>query len=183
MNRLLLLLALACAASSAQADGKLSPEARHLLAGRGAVAARTAPAGVVSAYVHLAPGADASALAGLGVEVNLRCGDILTARVPVASLAAVASLPGVEYVQAATPVAPMMDVARPAARVDLVQQGAGVSVLPSGVVTRHEGIVELPLQENWSLRHLRICRRTDRTTNSREQNALIEGFVAALLDP
>ena len=126
MNRLLLLLALACAASSAQADGKLSPEARHLLAGRGAVAARTAPAGVVSAYIHLAPGADASALAGLGVEVNLRCGDILTARVPVASLAAVASLPGVEYVQAATPVAPMMDVARPAARVDLVQQGAGL---------------------------------------------------------
>ena len=126
MNRLLLLLALACAASSAQADGKLSPEARHLLAGRGAVAARTAPAGVVSAYIHLAHGADASALAGLGVEVNLRCGDILTARVPVASLAAVASLPGVEYVQAATPVAPMMDVARPAARVDLVQQGAGL---------------------------------------------------------
>ena len=126
MNRLLLLLALACAASSAQADGKLSPEARHLLAGRGPVAARTAPAGVVSAYIHLAPGADASALAGLGVEVNLRCGDILTARVPVASLAAVASLPGVEYVQAATPVAPMMDVARPAARVDLVQQGAGL---------------------------------------------------------
>lgn len=67
--------------------------------------------------------------------------------------------------------------------ISLVQQGAGVSVLPSGVVTRHEGIVELPLQENWSLRHLRICRRTDRTTNSREQNALIEGFVAALLDP
>ena len=126
MNRLLLLLALACAASSAQADGKLSPEARHLLVGRGAVAARTAPAGVVSAYIHLAHGADASALAGLGVEVNLRCGDILTARVPVASLAAVASLPGVEYVQAATPVAPMMDVARPAARVDLVQQGAGL---------------------------------------------------------
>lgn len=126
MNRLLLLLALACAASSAQADGKLSPEARHLLAGRGTVAARTAPAGVVSAYIHLAHGADASALAGLGVEVNLRCGDILTARVPVASLAAVASLPGVEYVQAATPVAPMMDVARPAARVDLVQQGAGL---------------------------------------------------------
>ena len=126
MNRLLLFLAMACAASSAQADGKLSPEARHLLAGRGSVAARTAPAGVVSAYIHLAHGADASALAGLGVEVNLRCGDILTARVPVASLAAVASLPGVEYVQAATPVAPMMDVARPAARVDLVQQGAGL---------------------------------------------------------
>ncbi len=118
---------MACAAGAGHAQSKLSPDARRLLAERASAPTRTASAAMVQAYVTLAPGGDAAAVERLGCEVNLRSGRLLTARIPVGALADVASLPDVAYVQTATPVAPMMDVARPAGRVDLVQQGEGLA--------------------------------------------------------
>lgn len=117
---------MACAATQLSAQSKLSPGARHILASQGSAQARIAPAGMIPAYIHLAPGAGVSALERLGVEVNLHCGSIVTARVPASALAAVAALDAVAYVQTATAVRPMMDVARSAARVDQVQSGAGL---------------------------------------------------------
>lgn len=66
--------------------------------------------------------------------------------------------------------------------ISLVEEGAGVSVLPSGVVTKQRNVVELKLKEAWSLRRLRLCRLRDRSANAEERNALVDRFVAALLD-
>ena len=66
--------------------------------------------------------------------------------------------------------------------ISLVEEGAGVSVLPSGVVTKQRNVVELKLKEAWSLRRLRLCRLKDRSANAEERNALVDRFVAALLD-
>lgn len=66
--------------------------------------------------------------------------------------------------------------------ISLVEEGAGVSVLPSGVVTKQRNVVELKLKESWSLRRLRLCRLKDRSANAEERNALVDRFVAALLD-
>ena len=66
--------------------------------------------------------------------------------------------------------------------ISLVEERAGVSVLPSGVVTKQRNVVELKLKEAWSLRRLRLCRLRDRSANAEERNALVDRFVAALLD-
>lgn len=64
----------------------------------------------------------------------------------------------------------------------LVAEGAGVSVLPKEGVARNESVVALNLNEPWALRHLRLCRKTDRSTHSDEQNELIDAFVKIVLD-
>lgn len=64
----------------------------------------------------------------------------------------------------------------------LVAEGAGVSVLPKGVVRKNARVAELQLEEPWAIRALRLCRRKDRGTSSPEQNALIDAFEAALLE-
>ena len=66
--------------------------------------------------------------------------------------------------------------------ISLVEEGAGVSVLPSGVVTKQRNVVELPLKESWSLRKLRLCRLKERNANAEERNALVDCFVEALMD-
>ena len=123
---------LACCGVASHAEGKLSVYARKLLAGRGqAVPAVMRSAaegrGLVPAYVHLSPGADPSVLGRLGVEVNIRAGSVVTARIPVDSLAAVSALDCVEYVQTAVPVSPMVDLVRPAVGADRVLAGTGLS--------------------------------------------------------
>ena len=132
MLRLILIFMLACCGVASHAEGKLSVYARKLLAGRGqAVPAVMRSAaegrGLVPAYVHLSPGADPSVLGRLGVEVNIRAGSVVTARIPVDSLAAVSALDCVEYVQTAVPVSPMMDLVRPAVGADRVLAGTGLS--------------------------------------------------------
>ena len=124
----MLLLAFASGFGVANAQrSKLSPAARHMLAERASSLTRTAADTKVSAYVTLTADGDVEALTALGVEVNVRRGNILTARIPVDALAEVAALPCVTYVQTGTPVSHMMDVARSEGRVDLVQAGTGLS--------------------------------------------------------
>lgn len=125
LYRLLFLLIMACFSAALHAGSKLSPETRRLLAMQSEVPTRSVSA-VVQTYIHLTPGADVSELTRLGVEVNLHFGDIVTARVPVASLQAVSDLDCVTYVQVAQKARPMMDLARVAGRVDLLQQGSGL---------------------------------------------------------
>ena len=63
----------------------------------------------------------------------------------------------------------------------LVAEGAGVSVLPSGVVPKTARVASLLLEEPWSIRRLRLCRRRDRSTYSDEQRALLDAFIGTLL--
>lgn len=144
MQRIILTLLLgACLCPQSWAQSKLSPAGRRLVAGlaSGRQSTRAASGATVPAYVHLAPGADVSALGRLGASVNLRCGDIATALIPAGSLEAVAALPGVAYVQTAQPVAAMMDLVRPAVGADVVQAGSGLPqpFTGSGVVV---GIID-----------------------------------------
>lgn len=128
LRQIFALLIAACLCQQPWAQSKLSPAARHLVAGlaSGQASTRASAGATVSAYVHFVPGADASALERLGATVNLRYGDIATVRIPAGALEAAASLPGVAYVQTAVPVARMMDIVRPAVGADLVQAGSGL---------------------------------------------------------
>lgn len=92
----------------------LSPAARIAL-GASLTGRNNAPAAevpYVNAFITVSDGFDAGELSGLGVMAGVRAGDILTARVPVGSLSRVAGLAGVVYVDVASTVTPMIDLAR-----------------------------------------------------------------------
>ena len=65
MNRLFVLLFLLCGSVGAFGQSKLSPYARKLLSQReaGTVATRVESGNLVSAYIHLRPGAGTAVLA------------------------------------------------------------------------------------------------------------------------
>ena len=135
MLRLLIIIMLACCGASVSAQSKLSVYARKLMAGRAGaaqLAVRASAPGRVPAYIHLTPDADLSALGRMGVEVNLRAGSVVTARIPAGSLAAVSALDCVEYVQTAVPVRQMMDLVRPGIGADRVLSGEGLPGAYSG---------------------------------------------------
>ena len=135
MLRLLIIIMLACCGASVSAQSKLSVYARKLMAGRAGaaqLAVRASAPGRVPAYIHLTPDADLSALGRMGVEVNLRAGSVVTARIPADSLAAVSALDCVEYVQTAVPVRQMMDLVRPGIGADRVLSGEGLPGAYSG---------------------------------------------------
>lgn len=108
------------------AQSKLSPAAQYKFqthkARRSTTDARTA------AYIHLHQASNAATvrteLQNLGAEVNVTAGNILTTRIPVAQLAAVAELKGVKYVATASPVLPQLDKAREASGVNKIHSGA-----------------------------------------------------------
>ena len=160
MNRLFVLLFLLCGSVGAFGQSKLSPYARKLLSQReaGTVATRVESGNLVSAYIHLRPGAGTAVLAQYGVEVNQRVGDILTARIPVDSLEAVSALDEVAYVQTAVPVRGMMDKVRAATGVDLVHQG---SELPQAYYG--DGVVVGIIDSGFEYTHPNFY-DTDRTT-------------------
>lgn len=130
---------------NALGQSKLSLYARKLLSQQEAVdvVTRTSQASeMVSAYIHLRPGASSDVLVACGVEVNQHVGDILTVRIPIGQLEVVAALDDVAYVQTAVPVRGMMDKVRAATGVDLVQQGTELpqAYYGDGVVV---GIIDL----------------------------------------
>ncbi len=121
--------------AGAWAQGKLSPASRHLLLGSGgsgvsvgtrAASHEAAASEPVGAYLHVDASLDRGTLEALGVQVNLDLGDLLTVRLPLNALEKIAAVPGVNYVQTATAVRPMMDKARPAADADRVLSGEGL---------------------------------------------------------
>lgn len=66
--------------------------------------------------------------------------------------------------------------------ISLVAEGAGVSVLPSGVITKSKRVIELPLTEPWAIRRLRLCFRKDPAGHTPTQQKLMEELLAALMN-
>lgn len=72
---------------------------------------------------------------------------------------------------------PRLTASAPDAVVSLVEEGAGVSVLPRGVVADRSGITLLRLKEPWAVRRLRLCRLKDNSSRSKDKQELIENFI------
>lgn len=77
---------------------------------------------------------------------------------------------------------PRLTASAPDAVMSLVEEGAGVSVLPSGVVTSRSGISCIKLKEAWAVRCLRLCRLKDNSTRSPEKVSLIESFIKTVAE-
>jgi Subtilase family. len=77
----------------------------------------------VSTFIYLEENAETQALEQIGVKVNTRIKNIITAQVPSDMLETVAALPEVKYVQMGIPVHRKMDKARITSNVDKVQAG------------------------------------------------------------
>lgn len=141
--------------STASAQSKLSPgavriiktlkEAQDIATVQSPILHRAAGETYISAYIHTDEDFDVSRLTALGVQTNLVLGKIITAKIPVEVIDDVASLTGVRYLDAATVVRPMMDVARAACGVDDVHAGTDLtgSFKGEGVIV---GIVDMGFQ-------------------------------------
>lgn len=77
---------------------------------------------------------------------------------------------------------PRLTASAPDAVMSLVEEGAGVSVLPSGVVTSRSGIAQLRLKESWAVRRLRLCRLKDNSSRSKDKQELIENFIRTVAE-
>ena len=102
----------------------------------------------VSAYVHFYDAdADKSIVEQYGVLIDYDFGDCVTARIPVTNLEALSQNENIKLLEIGTPVRMRMDQARPAANVDKVQAGTGLSqpFLGTGVVV---GVVDGGFQYN-----------------------------------
>lgn len=121
------------AVAFAQQPSRLSPRSRMPMAPAGAV---------LPAYITT-DGSEAclSRLDSLGVKITICLDGVATARIPSSKLAEVASTQGVVYVQTASAVEPMLDLAKPEAGADKVAAGTGLSqpYTGSGVVV---GVVD-----------------------------------------
>lgn len=141
--------------SAVCAQSKLSPGTTHIMRALSKTPDATALQSSVlytiggetyiPAYIHTDTGFDTGRLTALGVQVNLVLGKIITARIPGDAVDAVAALDGVRYIDAATAVKPMMDVARAACGVDDVHAGTDLtgSFKGDGVVV---GIIDMGFQ-------------------------------------
>lgn len=130
--------ALACGAQGA-ADGRLAPRAR--LAAKAVEARKACPDSLVSVYVSYDQ--------AFSADLSDRCERFTplapgkaTARVKLSGLSALASAPGVTYVQTGATARQMLDIARPETGIDKVHEGAsglGSPYTGKGVVV---GIVD-----------------------------------------
>lgn len=133
-----IILSAMAAAAPAFGQSKLSPYTLHSLKKATLPAIRQTAASdadaprLLNAYLHASRQLDRKQLERLSIKVNVDLGDLLTIQLPDTSLTALAALEGVGYVQAATPVRPMMDLARAAAGADLVATGNGLSQAYAG---------------------------------------------------
>ena len=73
---------------------------------------------------------------------------------------------------------PRIRVANWEAAVALVARGAGVTVVPAFRLIEREGAVTVPLSDEWSVRTLRLCRRT--RENEHEEEGLLDEFLRTL---
>lgn len=139
MKRLLFVVAMtiSLAAMGQKVSNKLSPysqvfiernKAGNVSLKSGLRSLATGVAGT-SAIIHLQEAGNETGLAELGVEVNSRIGNFITAIVPVQKLEEVAALPSVKRVEVSRPVSKRISKARKASFVDQVHQGID---LPKG---------------------------------------------------
>lgn len=73
---------------------------------------------------------------------------------------------------------PRIRVANWEAAVALVARGAGVTVVPAFRLIEREGAVTVPLSDEWSVRTLRLCRRT--RENEHEEEGLLDELLRTL---
>ena len=98
-----------------------------VLAPRSAVAKKAPADSAVMAYVAYDPATfDMDAAAARGIRFGACGGGIATARLRVADIDALGSMPGVRYVQVASGVMPMLDIARGETGASAVQAGQGL---------------------------------------------------------
>lgn len=134
-KHIILLLIAGLGLTSLFAQSKLSPSARHLLLQQGAfhkaeksvkALSEKADPTLFDAYIRVTKDADRQALLRLGVRIHLDLGHILTAKMPLSALPLLEKIEGVEYVQTASAVRPMMDKARAASDADRLASGEGL---------------------------------------------------------
>lgn len=80
----------------------------------------------ISAMVQVQPGFNEQALQASGARVNTQAGNIWTVQVPVENVQQFVQTAGIQYIEMDQPVAPCLDSARVAARVDSVHAGYGL---------------------------------------------------------
>lgn len=116
---------LAAVPAVAQQATAISP--RAALAMKQATATVDTDNSTVSAFLTIDPASiDRDALASLGVTVNIEACDIMTARLPIGSIAEIAEVEGVKYVQLAAGVTQQLDKAIPEVGADAVKTGTGL---------------------------------------------------------
>lgn len=163
MKRTILSAILVLACGTAFSQARMSLQTRMMLSGSTMPQTAEAQQQYIPAYIHLAPGADLQAIEACGARINLRAGNIVTAQVPLQAFAALQQTEGVEYVQAAVPVRPMLDKVREATGADKVHSGLELSspYMGKGVVV---GIIDAgfdythPAFFDWDRNELRIKR-------------------------
>jgi len=84
----------------------------------------------IGAFITVTPDADLSALERLGVKLGVKAGNIVTARIPLYAVTDVAATTGVEYVDAAGPVTPMLDKAKAATGIPYEMAGEDATPVP-----------------------------------------------------
>jgi hypothetical protein len=79
----------------------------------------------VAALIKVNANVDAEAVAGLGVKIGTKAGNIWTAQIPVSQLPAFTTQKGIEYIQLDEPIHATLDSTRKLTRVDSVHAGLG----------------------------------------------------------
>lgn len=116
------------ASSSLYSQNVLAPNVRHYLNSLKHRTTRHSTAdATLRAYLLVDSAFQRSALAELGIHVNVDLVDMLTTDVPLHSIEQLSILPGVKYVQLAEPVKPQMDKVRLATGAESLHQGEGLS--------------------------------------------------------
>ena len=116
-----------------QNNGPITLEARH-----------RAPAmrkGRMAAFIKFDSQATLDSLHALGVTTGTVAGNVATASIPLEAMAKVTALQGVIAVEAAQPVTMLMDSARRATHVDLLQQGPMQSLQGEEITPLGTGVV------------------------------------------
>lgn len=144
-------------AGATPAAVRLSPSLRQLLAAPVAqrhAAVKSSALAItaderVSAFVSFTGGdATVEALEGLGAQIGWRGDSLLTARLPLARLAEIVTLPGVRYVEGGLAVRPQLDKARAASGTDRVLSGEGLPQAYTG-----KGVVVGVVDAGFDYRH------------------------------
>lgn len=113
------------------AQSKISPTLQHQIAKQN-VLRSDAKQLFFDAYIYITDTSVLNALETLDVKIGVQTAHFVTARIPLASISEVASLPSVRYIDGAVSVKPMLDKARAASRVDDVLSGKDLTMPYTG---------------------------------------------------